>query len=279
VLQQRRDELRDVLCNLPVARIGGVDAVVLHIAALSVHVLQQKRNVGNLVLPGERGEDRVELRNVVRTIGWRKRDAGQRDLRVRGLQLVDDAGDVLLCLFEWKAAQAVVATEFHEHYLRMRGDDARQTLHGVLGRVAGYTLVHHAIRVVVGVEQILQVVRKTFAGVGTITGRKAVAKADNQRTKRLLRSDRLLHRNLFAHGRGGFALVRPAAREQGRETHRDNKADIFTQHDCSVSSAARCVIMNASHQSHRHLKSHEGQRAIRSRSIQRIADDRLAGGT
>ena len=84
----------------------------------------------------ERGVHGVELFDVVGAVVRGEGDAGEGDLGAAGLELVDDAVEVDLGLFEGEAAEAVVAAELDDDELGFAGDNAGEAVEAVLGGVA-----------------------------------------------------------------------------------------------------------------------------------------------
>ena len=93
-----------------------------------------------MILLGKRGVNRDELGDVVPAVVGREGDAGEGDLGTGVLELLDDAGEVGLGLFEGKAAEAVVTAELYDDdaagVAGEAGEDAVDALEAVLGGVA-----------------------------------------------------------------------------------------------------------------------------------------------
>jgi predicted naringenin-chalcone synthase len=96
------------------------------------------------------------------------------------LELLEDAGEVGLGLFEGEAAEAVVAAELYDDDLRVAGEDAGDAVEAVLGGVAADAVVDYAVVVALGVEVALEVVGVGLAEVGAVACGEGVAEAEDQ---------------------------------------------------------------------------------------------------
>ncbi len=137
-----------------------------------------------MILLGEGGIDGHELGDVILAVVGRESDAGKGYGGVGGLELLDDAGEVGLGLFEGKAAESVVATELYDDdaagMAGEAGEEAVEAFEAVLGGVAADAGVDDAIVVALGVEQWLELVGVALAGVGAVAGGEGVAEADEE---------------------------------------------------------------------------------------------------
>ena len=151
---------------LLVALGGGVGGVVLHVAGDAVDVFEEEGQEADVVLLREGGVHGVEFFDVVGAVAGGEGDAGEDYLGAGFLELVDDAGEVSLGLFEGQAAEAVVAAEFYDDDFGMAGEDELDAVEAVLGGVAGDAGVDDVVVVALGVEEMLEVVGVGLAVVG-----------------------------------------------------------------------------------------------------------------
>ena len=134
-----------------------------------------------MIFSRERGVHGVEFFDVVGAVVGGESDAGEDDGGAAGLELVDDAVEVGLGLFEGEAAEAVVAAELYDDELGMAGDDAGDAVEAVLGGVAADAGVEDVVVVAAGVEELLEDVGIGLAGLGAVAGGERVAEADEER--------------------------------------------------------------------------------------------------
>ena len=159
---------------------GGVRTVGLHHSGDAVDVLEQEGKQGNAVLPGEDGVGLVELADVVGAVVGREGDAGEGDLDAGALERGDDEVEVGASVCDGQAAQAVVAAELDEDDGGVQGENAGETLEGVLGGVAADALVVDAVVDVALVEGGLEVVGVALARAGASSGGERVAETDEE---------------------------------------------------------------------------------------------------
>ena len=183
-----------------VALGGGVGVVGLHVAGDAVDVFEDEGQEADVVLLRERGVHGVEFFDVVGTVARGKGDAGEDYLRAAGLELIDDAGEVGLGLFEGQAAEAVVAAELYDDELGMAREDEVDAVEAVLGGVAADAGVDDVVVVALGVEEALEVVGIGLAEVGAVAGGERVAEADE-----VLRGRRGALRGGGVRGRRGWS--------------------------------------------------------------------------
>ena len=117
--------------------------------------------------------------NVIGTVVGRQRDAGEQDLDVSGVERGEDGIEIAARLIGRKTAQAVVAAEFHDDDCGMRPCTiARMLATASFGGGAAGALIFDLVVVAALVEVALQCVGIGLAGLQSVPGRDAVAKAD-----------------------------------------------------------------------------------------------------
>ena len=162
-----------------VALGGGVGVVGLHVAGDAVDVFEDEGQEADAVLLGKGGVHGVEFCDVVGAVVGGEGDAGEDYFGAGLLELVDDAREVGLGLFEGQAAEAVVAAELDDDDLGMAGEDEVDAVEAVLGGVAADAGVDDVVVIAVGVEEALEVVGIGLADVGAVAGGERVAEADD----------------------------------------------------------------------------------------------------
>ena len=155
-----------------------MNAILLNGARLVNQILVNHGHKGNVVARGEDEKDLVKGLDVIRPIVRRQRDAGQQDPDVGCFKGSENLVEIVACLIERQAAKPVVATEFDDDHIGMKAQDGRKTDDGVLGCGSAGTLIDDLVVVSLGVELALQSIWKGLAWSEAMTGRDAVAKAD-----------------------------------------------------------------------------------------------------
>ena len=199
---------------LLVALGGGVGVVGLHVAGGAVDVLEEEGDEGDAIFFREGGVHGVKFFDVVGAVVGGEGDAGEGDVGSVGLELMEDAIEVGLGLFEGEAAEAVVAAEFNDNDAGMAGEDAGDAVEAVFGGVAGDAGVEDMVVEVAGVEEALEFVGIGLAGVGAEACGEGVAEADEERA--VLHGRRRASRGcLLLRWRGGSGCGGRCCRDGG----------------------------------------------------------------
>lgn len=182
-MQQRRHQGQDVSRDDLVSGPGCVGLVGLHHARHSEDALQEEREHRYVVFAGEQGVGLVELLDVVGTVVRRQGDAGQDYFGAVGFESADDLVEIGAAVFNSQAAQAVVSAELDHDDGRFEGEDVVQAADAVLGGVSADALIDYVVVIATGVEICLEVIGVTLADVGSVTGGKTIAEADDDRAR------------------------------------------------------------------------------------------------
>ena len=161
---------------------GGVDAVLLDGAGNVDEVFVDHGNEGGVVPGGEVAKGLVEGLDVVGAVVGRESDSGKQDFDMRVRESRENSIKVVAGHVWGQAAEAVIATEFHDHDFRVQAQDPRKAGDGVFGGGAAGALVADFVVIAAGVEFLLQKVGKGLAGLKAVTGGDAVAVADEDGT-------------------------------------------------------------------------------------------------
>src|ERR1700753_3989804 len=95
-LQQWLQRTSDILRDMLIALRRCMNAVILNVAGYAEHILINQRIQRHASLFGDRGIHGIEARDVVLTIRWWQRNAGEQHLGSTRMNRCDHAGEVLL---------------------------------------------------------------------------------------------------------------------------------------------------------------------------------------
>ena len=134
-----------------------------------------------MMFGGKVAKHLIEGVNVVRPVVGRQGNAGKQYLDARVFEHVEYSVEVAAGLIEREAAEAVVSAEFNDDDCGMKNNDLGHALHGIFRGGAAGSHVDDFVFVAVRVQFRLQPVGKGLAGLDTVTGGDAVAKAYKDR--------------------------------------------------------------------------------------------------
>lgn len=168
--EQREDQGEDIVGYDLVAFGGGVGVVALHHAVYAEDSFEKEGQKGDVVFLGDEGVGLIELLDVVGTVvGW-KGDARQSDLGAAGLEGGDDLVEISAGVFDAKATEAVVSTEFDDDDGWFEGEDVVDAFYSVFGGVAADAFVDDSVVVASGVEVGLEEVGVALAEFSAVAG-------------------------------------------------------------------------------------------------------------
>lgn len=182
--QQGQQQRQQMLCNEARALGSRVNAVRLNGAGQVVNTRVKHRQQRHVILGGDAAVHLVELVDIGLPVVGRKGNAGQQHLDVRRAQPAREDVEVALGHVEWKAAQPIVAAEFHNNDGRMQGEDPRQAVERVFGGVAAHPGIDDAVVISTRGQVMLKENRVRLARIESMAGGDAVSKADDQRLMR-----------------------------------------------------------------------------------------------
>ena len=162
---------------------GGVNPVRLSQLGMPPDALKQEGNARQFVLLREIDVDLLERVNVIRPVVPRQSHPGEQDFNVRQLQRLDHLLEILPRRRDRQSAEPVVPAELEDHDGRMHGQHGGKPFHAVGRRIALDAQIHHAITEARGVDQALQIVRKTLPRRHAESRGKAVAERRDHRPR------------------------------------------------------------------------------------------------
>ncbi len=110
-------------------------------------------------------------------VGW-QRNPRKKYFYVYRRERPENLVEIVLGLGQRQAAQSVVSAELDNHHFRMKAQDCRQRNYRIFcGGPAG-ALINYFIMIILGVEIALQRIGKRLSRRKSVTGRDAVAEAD-----------------------------------------------------------------------------------------------------
>jgi hypothetical protein len=157
-----------------------MNTVGLNAVGHMYEVLVDHGNKGRVMAGGEFAKDGLEGLNVIGAIVRRKGDSSQEDFDMGVLEAGEDRIEIAPRLVKGKAAQPIIATEFHQHDLGMQLQNGGQLGDRVLGGGTAGSLIVDFVFVAAAVQFPLQRVGISLTRLQSIAGRNAVAEADEK---------------------------------------------------------------------------------------------------
>ena len=122
-MQQRLQGGHQRICDDDGTLRGGMNSIVLDGSWNVDELFVDHGHECRVMFRGKRFVNLVELLDVVRAVVWGERNAREQYLDVRGLERGDHFIKIVPCLFDWQAAQSVVASEFDDYDTRVKTKD------------------------------------------------------------------------------------------------------------------------------------------------------------